>query len=175
VSLANGRRLAVLSVTDHSYLPTGSAYYDDSLQPGENFSTSSYRQAVSAELHKLKQVEGGPPDVVVCIVNGFGLQRDGTDFKQSIGSRDDDAGIGDGNSAKEAVLQFAREMIGVDIFIVAGVRGLTTLSQYADNSLFARGGHLLLLCDDFVGNYVNTWNVSKKYCFLGTWKIGLVS
>jgi hypothetical protein len=126
VPLADGRRLAVLSVTDHSYFPSHGLYNDGGRahhassggreQPGEGFMGTPYRQAVSAEIHTLDQLEGGPPEVVVCIVNGIDLERDG-------------GGAGASWSAEDAVVRFAQEMFGVDIFIVTGVHGLATPSQ----------------------------------------------
>jgi hypothetical protein len=123
VPLADGRRLAVLSVTDHSYFPShgqfndgGHAHHANSEGRDQLFMGTPYKQAVSAEIHTLSQLEGGSPDVVVCIVNGIDLERDG-------------GGAGASWSAEDAVVQFAQEMFGVDIFIVTGVHGLATPSQ----------------------------------------------
>jgi hypothetical protein len=116
VSLANGRRLAVIAVTDHHNAGLASSAY----------TTTSYRQAVSAELHKLQYLDNGPPDVVVCIINGLDIDRDGAKPTRSC----ENGGLGDGGSRKVEVLQFAEETIGVAIFLVAGVPGLAKAGQY---------------------------------------------
>jgi hypothetical protein len=116
VSLANGRRLAVIAVTDHHNAGLASPAY----------TTTSYRQAVSAELYKLQHLDDGPPDVVVCIINGLDIERDGANPTRSC----ENGGLGDGGSRKAEVLQFAEETIGVAIFLVAGVPGLAKAGQY---------------------------------------------
>jgi hypothetical protein len=135
-AIAEDRRIAVISVTDHGHVLSemGSmhglgGYYQNfkhahggsstHVQSSNGISTSSYRQAVLAELHKLNQLKGGLPDVVVCIVNGINLKRDGG------GSSG-----GGGESPKTAILRFAQEMIGVNVFVVTGVQGLATPSEY---------------------------------------------
>jgi hypothetical protein len=134
VSLADGRRLAVLALTDRSHLSSNNKMYDsgqilsqipvkDNLMPRSELTITSYRQAIAAELHMLSQLEDGSPDVIVCIVNGI-------HFEQTVPRENSGVdGDGESDSAKSAVIQLAYEAIEVDIFIVIGVRGLTTPSQ----------------------------------------------
>jgi hypothetical protein len=62
-------------------------------------------------------MEGGSPHVVVCIINGIDLTRDGAKGSGGVVG-------GGGESDVDAVIHFAQETVGVDIFIVTGVRGL---------------------------------------------------
>jgi hypothetical protein len=173
VPLGNGRRLAVLSVTDHSHLPSDSVYKDgtrnsnvdraesgERLQVAETLAATSFRQAVSAELHKLSQLEGGSPEVVVCIITGIDMHRDVPESARASSSAD---GAHDGRLARDEILQFAREMIGVDIFIVAGVRGLATPSQYV--SYIASACCVCgVLCVVYVGGVVRLLPCCVRRC-----------